>query len=657
MKAIKKIQTKIMILVILAALSVTFLNVALSTAISRNSTLTAMEQALVETTDLAALAAQNMISTYTLTISEIAASPVLTSPETTAAEKQSYLQSKVDAYYMRAGGMTDVRGRDAVHGTDLSGEPFFQAALQGKSYMSTPYSEDGDMYLVVSAPVTVDGAVQGVVYFQCDTNILQSIIEEIQIGEDGDAYILDRDGTTIAALELEEVLSQENLIQEMAANPEDKYIQELGAIEKKMVAGEQGVGRYTYPGDNVDYIQGYTPIPGTDGWSVGVTISEDEFLHYAYVGNNLQLIVGVVLCILVILLSAPVCRSIAGPIVQCAARLHALSQGDLNSPLPQTPSQDETRILADSTAQLVTNFQAMLAEIGVVLSSIANGDLTKDNVQAQYPGDFHALRDDLLTINDRLNQTLRDIAKAASHVSTGSSQAASASTALSQGSTEQASAVAELSATLSDMDQEAARTAQLSEQTKTAVDGAQARLLESRRNIEDMNRAMEMITAASNEITRIIKTIEDISFQTNILALNAAVEAARAGEAGKGFAVVADEVRELASKSDEATKATRELIQRSIDAVSSGGQAVRNVTGSVSQAAELAVQAAEQMEQMAEAVERQTGSISQVSQAVGQISDAVQSNSAAAEESAATSEDLSHQAAVLNQLVSGFTLR
>ena len=89
--------------------------------------------------------------------------------------------------------------------------------------MSTPYSDGGDMYLVVSAPVTVDGAVQGVVYFQCDTNILQSIIEEIQIGEDGDAYILDRDGTTIAALELEEVLSHENLIQEMAANPKDKY--------------------------------------------------------------------------------------------------------------------------------------------------------------------------------------------------------------------------------------------------------------------------------------------------------------------------------------------------------------------------------------------------------------------------------------------------
>lgn len=97
------------------------------------------------------------------------------------------------------------------------------------------------------------------VYFQCDTYLLQSIINEIQIGEDGDAYILDREGTTIAALEEEEVLSQENLVREMASNPNDKYIQELGAIEQKMIAGERGVDTYTYPEDNTEYIQGYAP--------------------------------------------------------------------------------------------------------------------------------------------------------------------------------------------------------------------------------------------------------------------------------------------------------------------------------------------------------------------------------------------------------------
>ena len=653
----KKIQTKIMILIILATLGVSVVNVALSTVISRRSTLTAIEQTLTETTSLAALAAQNMISTYTLTIAEIASSPILSSPEISDAEKQAFLQTKVDAYYMRFGGMADTQGKDTVHGTDISGEPFFQAALQGNSYMSSPYSDGSDMYLVVSAPVTADGAVTGVVYFQCDTYILQSIISEIQIGENGDAYILDKEGTTIAALETEEVLRQENLVREMAADPDNSYLQELGAIEQKMIAGESGVGRYTYPEDNAEYIQGYAPIPGTDGWSVGVTISEDEFLHYAYVGNNIQLAVGVVLCLLVVLISAPLCRSFTGPIVKCAKRLHALSEGDLKSPIPEVAARDETRILADSTSHLVETFRGMLAEIGARLSGIANGDLTADSLQANYPGDFQTLREDLETINDKLNQTLGGIAQATGHVSSSSAQVASSSTALSQGSTEQASAVVELSATLSDMDKDARRTAQLSEQTKTAVDGAQTQLVESNQNIEDLNRAMEMITSTSNEIKHIIDTIEDIALQTNILALNASVEAARAGEAGKGFAVVANEVRELASKSDQAAKATMELIHRSIEAVTNGGTAVGNVTSSVSRVVELAGQAAQQMDLMAEAVERQTGSINQVSLAVSQISEVVQSNSATAEESAATSEELSNQASMLKQLVGSFTLR
>lgn len=653
----RKIQTKIMILVILATLGVSFVNVALSTAISRNSTLAAIERNLTETADLAAQAARNMISTYTLTVAEIASFPILSSSDATVFEKQAFLQTKVDQYHMRFGGMADTNGYDEVHGTDVSGEPFFQAALQGESYMSVPYGQGDDRYLVVSAPVKVRDTVLGVVYFQCDTDILQSIISEIQIGENGDAYMLDKEGTTIAALEMEEVLEQENLIREMADNPDDEYIQTLGSIERKMVAGERGVGTYTYPEDNVDYMQGYAPIPGTDGWSVGVTISEDEFLHYAYVGNNVQLVVGIVLCIFVILICALVCRSITGPIVRCAGRLRALSEGDLKSPVPQVRSRDETRILSDSTAQLVENFRVMLAEIGDILSGIANGDLTGESAAGHYPGDFRTLQENLQTIGDRLNQTLGGIAEASGHVSNGSAQVAASSTALSQGSAEQASAVVQLSATLQDIDRDAQKTARLSEQTKTAMDGARQQLLENRRDIDGLNQAMELINTTSNEIKHIIDTIEDIALQTKILSLNASVEAARAGEEGKGFAVVADEIRELASKSDESAKATMELIQRSIEAVGNGDQAVTNVTSSVSRVVELTGQAAEQMEMMAEAVERQTESINQVTQAVSQISNVVQSNSATAEESAAVSEELSNQALVLNQLVGGFTLR
>lgn len=647
-----------MVMVILATMGVAFVNVVLSTMISRNSTVSAIEQSLTETTELAALAAQNMISTYTLTISEIASSPVLTDPEASLSEKQAFLQSKVDAYYMRFGGMADAGGFDSFHNADISGEAFFQAALEGKSYMSTPYSEGNDMYLVVSAPVISNGTVQGVVYFQCDTNLLQSIITEIQIGEEGDAYILDKEGTTIAAVETEEVQSQENLISEMADNPDDEYIQKLGSIEKKMIAGESGIGRYTYPAeDNAAYIQGYAPIPGTDGWSVAVTLSEDEFLHYAYVGNNVQLLICALLCILVIVISAFVCRSITTPIVSCAKRLHALSEGDLKSPVPEARGKDETRTLSDSTAHLVESFRVMMNEIGSILNSIADGNLTAESVKEHYPGDFKALQASLATITDKLNQTMSGIAQATSRVSEGSAEVASSGMALSQGSIQQASAVVELSSTLSDMDEDAKKTALLSEKTKTTVNNAGAQLQESRQHIDELNEAMELITSTSGEIKKIIDTIDDIAAQTNILALNASVEAARAGEAGKGFAIVANEVRELAHKSDEAAKATMNLIQRSISAVSSGSEAVKEVTVSVTAVATLAGQVTEQMDRMAEAVERQTTSINQVNLAVSQISEVVQSNSAAAEESASTSEELSNQAAVLNQLVEGFTLQ
>lgn len=647
-----------MVMVILATMGVAFVNVVLSTMISRNSTVSAIEQSLTETTELAALAAQNMISTYTLTISEIASSPVLTDPEASLSEKQAFLQSKVDAYYMRFGGMADAGGFDSFHNADISGEAFFQAALEGKSYMSTPYSEGNDMYLVVSAPVISNGTVQGVVYFQCDTNLLQSIITEIQIGEEGDAYILDKEGTTIAAVETEEVQSQENLISEMADNPDDEYIQKLGSIEKKMIAGESGIGRYTYPAeDNAAYIQGYAPIPGTDGWSVAVTLSEDEFLHYAYVGNNVQLLICALLCIIVIVISAFVCRSITTPIVSCAKRLHALSEGDLKSPVPEARGKDETRILSDSTAHLVESFRVMMNEIGSILNSIADGNLTAESVKEHYPGDFKALQASLATITDKLNQTMSGIAQATSRVSEGSAEVASSGMALSQGSIQQASAVVELSSTLSDMDEDAKKTALLSEKTKTTVNNAGAQLQESRQHINELNEAMELITSTSGEIKKIIDTIDDIAAQTNILALNASVEAARAGEAGKGFAIVANEVRELAHKSDEAAKATMNLIQRSISAVSSGSEAVKEVTVSVTAVATLAGHVTEQMDRMAEAVERQTTSINQVNLAVSQISEVVQSNSAAAEESASTSEELSNQAAVLNQLVEGFTLQ
>ncbi len=653
----KKIQTKIMLMVIAATLGVSLINSLQSVKTTRNSTISAIEKTLTETTELAASTAQNMISTYTLTIAEMAANPTLYDPKTSLTQKQEFIQSKVEAYYMRFGGMADLEGYDAVHEVDISGEPFFQEAVSGTNYMSAPYVVGDDMFLMVSAPIKEGDTIHGVLYFQCDTDILQSIVEKIQIGEEGESYILDKNGVTIACGDLTAVEEQENIIAEAAANPGDQDLQTLAAVEKKMIAGENGIAFYSYAEDNSNNIQGYTPIPGTDGWSVAVTMDEDEFMHDAYVGNNRQIAIAIALCIVVILISILLSLSIARPIVRCADRLRALAEGDLKSPVPEVSSKDEVHILADSISSLIENFRAIVNEVGTVLEAIANGDLTKEAVNADYPGDFSDLQNYLRIINEKLNNTMSGIVEAAIQVSANAGQMASSSSMLSQGAVEQSSAVEQLSVTMSDMQRDAEKTDGFVMEAKAAVDYAGAELQESGRYIEGLNQAMNLIMKSTSEISHIIDTIEDIASQTNILALNASVEAARAGEAGRGFAVVAGEIRELAAKSDEATKATMELIRSSTEAVNGGSTVVEKVTKSVTNVVSKSTQIGEQMSIVSEAIGRQTGAIGQVSEAISQISNVVQSNTATAEESAVSSREMSEQADILQRLVSGFSLR
>ena len=214
----------------------------------------------------------------------------------------------------------------------------------------------------------------------------------------------------------------------------------------------------------------------------------------------------------------------------------------------------------------------------------------------------------------------------------------------------------QLAATITDISSSSKTTAAAAGEVGQFVNEAGGHLSVSMEYVKDLNRAMEKISSSSAEISKIIATIEDIAFQTNILALNAAVEAARAGAAGKGFAVVADEVRNLASKSDEAAKATKALIGGSIAAVNEGGQAVNKVTESLEKTAVSAGHVTSKMSIVVDAVESQTAAIAQVTEGVDQISAVVQTNSATAQESAAASEELSAEADSLKHLVSRFTL-
>ena len=274
-----------------------------------------------------------------------------------------------------------------------------------------------------------------------------------------------------------------------------------------------------------------------------------------------------------------------------------------------------------------------------------------------YIGDFRSIEESLNTFTATISSTLSSIVQTQSRVSGHAEQLSSGAQALAQGATEQASAVEEIYATVDDLSKSAAQNVKVAAAAQENARQTGEQVTISSHQMEEMVAAMANISTSSQEIGRIIKTIEDIAFQTNILALNAAVEAARAGTAGKGFAVVADEVRSLSVRSDEAAKATKDLIENSVQATEQGSRIVGEVSVSLQKALELVMQSNTAISEIAQAVEHEAESIAQVSEGIGQISSVVQTNSASSEESAAVSSELFDQVHALETETKKFRLK
>lgn len=351
-----------------------------------------------------------------------------------------------------------------------------------------------------------------------------------------------------------------------------------------------------------------------------------------------------------------IARSVSKPMKAFAERLVALSQGDLNSPVPLVDSQDETGILAGATEELVGRLKVVISQMTSVLGSIADGNLDVEYTR-NFSGDFSPLHTSSTQIIDSLNEAFRMINQSADQVDSGADQVSSGAQALSQGSTEQASSIEELAATISEISGEVKKNAENAKQARLESEKQGENLNKSNEKMHEMVSAMDKINDKSGEIGKIIKTIEDIAFQTNILALNAAVEAARAGNAGKGFAVVADEVRNLAGKSAEAAKNTTGLIEETIEAVKNGTSLASITAESLEEVVDSSRRVTVLVNMISESSDNQANSISQVTQGVDQISSVVQTNSATAQESAAASEELAGQARMMKDMVGRFTIK
>ena len=651
MKSIRKKITVCLIATVLIALAAVGLS---SIALNYRSTLATVEQMMSETAVLAAERIEQELTAYKNVAMDTGRITQLSNSFTSLDEKRAIIDERASLHGFQRGNVIDLNGISIFDGKDYSDREYVQQAMQGNVYVSQPLVSKitGELSIMVAAPVySATGSVAGVVYFVPPETFLNDIVSSIKVSPNSQAYMINKDGDTIADVTLDTITTQ-NIEREAQS---DSSLKQLAAIHQDMRQGKIGFGGY-HASDGPRFAA-YAPVGGTDGWSVAVTAMKKDYLADTYFGMAINVLVIVVSILASIVVALKLSSNISVPMQACAERMKLLVQGDLESPVPQATGQDETAELTRSTAEMVTGLNTIINDIRYLLTEMANRNFDIQSAHREaYVGSFQNILLSMQTLKRELSGSMRQINASAAQVSAASGQVSTGAQTLSQGSMMQASSVEQLAATINDISDSARKTSQAAAEAGRFVGQAGGQLGISVEHVKELNTAMEKISRSSEEISKIIAAIENIAFQTNILALNAAVEAARAGSAGKGFAVVADEVRNLASKSDEAAKATKELIEGSIIAVTEGSQAVVKVTESLEQTSVYAGHVTTQMDIVVEAVENQTSAIAQVTEGVDQISSVVQTNSATAQESAAASEELSAEAASLKHLVDSFTL-
>ncbi len=392
--------------------------------------------------------------------------------------------------------------------------------------------------------------------------------------------------------------------------------------------------------------------PLSNGWQLGYSIDYREYSRSLRMLKTVYIAIFVPAILAVIFVGSFILKKCLKPVKSIHKAIISMESGDL-SYAPDYFGDDILGTLCEALAKTNTALKGYVNDISVNLENMANGNFNV-RFSADYVGDFSSIKGSIEGIASSMQSVIEGVSTASSQVTIGADSVSETATSLAMGASEQSQTVDELNEIIEHFMTLVSQSVDNADKAKEDSNQTGECIENSNASMKELLNSMEQITEMSTQIEKIVKTIDDIAFQTNILALNAAVEAARAGAAGKGFAVVADEVRNLASKSAEAAKGTTALIQNTTEAVAKGSAIANATAESLDAVTTKSRDVNDLVESISNACDEQRAQISVITDKLGAISDIARKNAATAEESAASSEELSGQARTLDDLMAQF---
>ncbi len=525
-------------------------------------------------------------------------------------------------------------------------EYYKQAAETKKTYFTNPYEDQGNMMITASYPIVYNDELEGVIVVDINIANFSRLAATDKSYPTMYVDVFTDDSTFVYDSESDEYVGKK-LIDLLPASESNKIQAKVDNGTSFKVSTKKDDGSYV--------VRYFTPITaGEKTWWATSALNRSDLQKNTVKLVLMMVALAAISVIVIVITAARLLRKYLKPIDKVVDASQQLREGDFNIAI-KAESDDEIGKLSDAFADASSTLRSVIHDLKDLLQEMAASNF---NIQpnVDYPGDFASIKESLFAVVSDLSHTLSEINQVSEQVAANAENISEGAQSLTEGATDQASSIEELQATITNVSEEVDRNAESAKAANEMAQKVGEEITLTNSSMQEVVKAMEVISDTSMQINSVINTIDDIASQTNLLALNASIEAARAGEAGRGFAVVATQVGQLATQSAEAAKGSTELIANTLQAVESGKNLVDVAANKLLEAAGKTNDLVSHIGEISKASENQASALSQILQAADQIASVVEENTAMAEESEASSEELAAQATKLKQLIEVFKL-